>query len=391
MQACQTAQARSCVVEALECVASLKKETENNHVLVVGIEELEQAANDMNFTDAEQYALKEIAGPITRGFRAGTVQSYRVLAMTGIFTLADRVVMSVSNSEPLGDVNEGLDMLAARVALNSFTGAIDPLLPDDARAAARRAVSLPVYQTVQDSFILPTVYPNATEFAETPRLFEALLTVYSKVVDSVADSIHKHQTDHNSDAESAIALQSLALVVCLLAFAASVSLLVTERHMKSDHNAINKDFEVLEGAVKPASDALTTLDTICKRLGVMDTSIVVSDQPNQLELNLLRAKEPLKLLRPLVPGFVFCRQGPPSLSEGEHPPLTLDLTVGMKRSLANALLFVSFREFNVEGVDTKPLQRVLLCAGEGNGALQRESRAMQQRWARRGLFSESSG
>lgn len=161
----------------------------------------------------------------------------------------------------------------------------------------------------------------------------------------------------------------LAVIFVLSSVGAGLSILLVLSQYRSLHEqfVVESDFHCSAKRVKIQSSTLRMVDELASRIGVMSPlphGIASEISGNQIELHLRRAVEPLTMLRPFVPNFMYMGHmrgmsvanttTSALLRSGEM----LNLQLGLKKK-PTAILFVGLRTFNEPDADLDLLNELM--------------------------------
>lgn len=176
-----------------------------------------------------------------------------------------------------------------------------------------------------------------------------------------------------------ITVLSIALVISVVGTVATALLVLSQYRSLHEQSVVESDFDCNAQRVKIRTKTLRAIDEISSRIGVMGDladvflhpsdlnrahNIVPAAVGNQIELHLRRAVEPLQLLRPFVPKYMYlhnlrsqsimARSASALLRNNEM----LNLEVGIRKKSVS-LLFIGLRHFNSDGADLGLLNELL--------------------------------
>ncbi|CUG88248.1 membrane-associated protein, putative [Bodo saltans] len=176
-----------------------------------------------------------------------------------------------------------------------------------------------------------------------------------------------------------IAVLSIAFVISVAGTISTALLVLSQYRSLHEQSVVESDFDCNAQRVKIRPKTLRAVDEISSRVGVMGDltdvflhpsdlnhihTIVPAAVGNQIELHLRRAVEPLQLLRPFVPKFMYLHNLRSQSVMGRSASALLrnsemlNLAVGIKKKSVS-LLFVGLRSFNEESSDLELLNELL--------------------------------
>lgn len=176
-----------------------------------------------------------------------------------------------------------------------------------------------------------------------------------------------------------IAILSIAFVISVAGTVSTALLVLSQYRSLHEQSVVESDFDCNAQRVKIRPKTLRAVDEITSRIGVMGDltdvflhpsdlnhihTIVPAAVGNQIELHLRRSVEPLQLLRPFVPKFMYLHNLRSQSVMGRSASALLrnsemlNLEVGIKKK-AVSVLFVGLRAFNEEAADLDLLNELL--------------------------------
>jgi hypothetical protein len=176
-----------------------------------------------------------------------------------------------------------------------------------------------------------------------------------------------------------IAVLSIAFVISVVGTISTSLLVLSQYRSLHEQSVVESDFDCNAQRVKIRPKTLRAVDEISSRIGVMGDltdvflhpsdlnhihTIVPAAVGNQIELHLRRAVEPLQLLRPFVPKFMYLHNLRSQSVMGRSASALLrssemlNLEVGIKKKPVS-ILFVGLRPFNEESSDLELLNELL--------------------------------